>query len=62
MLHIRNLEGDSIQDECTACPSSGVSFEVRKKHISERVIAELVWQFEDHRKIVHQGESVSQTA
>jgi hypothetical protein len=54
MLHLRNLEGDPIHAECTACPYPEVSFEVGRKHSPEEVIAELLRQFEEHCKRVHE--------
>jgi hypothetical protein len=55
----RNVEGDSIKAECTACLFPKVCFEVSKGATPGAIIAELQRQFDEHCKKEHEGEKGS---
>lgn len=58
MLHIRNLEGEFIQAECTECPFPEVRFEANKVGTGEEIMSSLRRQFTDHCQTVHEVEGI----
>lgn len=61
-LHIRNLDGASIQAECTACPFPEVRFDVTKAGSADEIIADLQRQFDEHYVKMHEANSASRAA
>ena len=61
-FHLRNLDGNSIQAECTACPFPEVCFEARKGGSAEEIMSELQQQFVEHCQKVHEGAASSHAA
>jgi hypothetical protein len=59
--HFRNVEGDSVQAECTASHFPKVCFEVSKDATPGAIITELQRQFDEQCKHVHEAEKGSQT-
>ena len=57
--HIRDVGGDSIQAECTACPFPKVCFEVSKGGTPGVIVTDLERQFDEHYKKAHEGEKGS---
>ena len=53
--HLRRLEGDSVEAECTSCPFPTVGFKVSKVGAPGAIISELQRQFDEHCDRVHQA-------
>jgi hypothetical protein len=53
--HVRNIEGDSIQAECTISAFPKVCFKVDKGGTPAKIISDLQRQFDEHCKKVHEG-------
>jgi hypothetical protein len=49
--HLRHIEGDFVQAECTACP---FPFRVTKAAAPGAIITDLQRQFDEHCKRVHE--------